>query len=62
VSVVSRERFFARLSDAQDLVSAQAQCSPDAALVLIVDRALTGHKTVGAIADAVLDKSIRFAD
>jgi hypothetical protein len=44
------------------MVSEQARCSRDDALVKIVDRALTRRETVGTIVDAVLDSGMRFGD
>jgi hypothetical protein len=55
----ARNELLARVAGAQGMVIEQAECSEDDALALIVDRALEDHETVGAIADAVLDRSIR---
>ena len=55
----ARSELLARVAGAQGMVIEQAECSEDDALALIVDRALEDHETVGAIADAVLDRSIR---
>ena len=49
-----------RVFQAQGMVSVQAECSIDEALILIGERALVQHRDVIEIADAVLEHLIRF--
>jgi AmiR/NasT family two-component response regulator len=50
----------AEVAQAQGMVSVQADCSLEEALELMRDRATVTHQTLDEIADAVLDRSIRF--
>ncbi len=54
--------FRARLHQAQGMVSAQAQCSVDEAMIMISDRATVTGLTLDEIADAVIDRTIRFGE
>ncbi len=44
------------------MVSAQAQCSVDEAMIMISDRATVTGLTLDEIADAVIDRTIRFGE
>ena len=52
----------ARVTQASGMVSVQAECSVDDALVLMRDRATVQGQTLDEIAEAVLDRRIRFGD
>lgn len=56
----SGTEYSARVHEAEGMVSAQAACSFDDAIVLMKDRAATEGQTLDQIADAVLERSIRF--
>ena len=49
-----------RVSQAQGMVSVQAECSLPEALVMMQDRATVQHQTIVQVADAILNHSIRF--
>jgi AmiR/NasT family two-component response regulator len=49
-----------RVSQASGMVSVQADCTIDEAVVLMQDRAATMGQTLDEIAAAVVDRSIRF--
>jgi hypothetical protein len=42
------------------MVSVQADCTVEEALMLMQDRALVERRTLDQIADGVLDRSVRF--
>jgi AmiR/NasT family two-component response regulator len=52
----------ARIARAQGMVTVQAECTMDEALDLMRDRAAVGGQTLEEIADAVIDRSIRFGE
>jgi len=49
-----------RVGKASGMVSVQADCSVDEALVLMQERAQVSHQTLSEIADDVLARRIRF--
>jgi len=58
--MVNWEDHLYRVVQAQGMVSVQADCSLDNALVMMHERAQVQHRTLPQIADAVLARSIRF--
>jgi AmiR/NasT family two-component response regulator len=48
------------VNQASGMVSVQAACTMDEALVLMMDRATVQGETLDEIASAVLDRTIRF--
>ena len=50
------------IAQAMGMVSVQAECTVDEALVLIETRALVSHCAVDEIAVAIVDGSIRFCE
>jgi len=48
------------IAQAQGMVSEQAACALDDALVMMRDRAQVHHQTLTEIADDVIDRRIRF--
>src|SRR5690349_7897555 len=57
----TQERRAARIAHAQGMVCAQARCTLDEALRLMVDRAQRDHVRLDAIASAVIDGVMRFS-
>jgi len=55
-----RELRHAAIAQASGMVSVQATCSLDDALMLMVDRAQVEHQSLWAVANAVLDRTMRF--
>lgn len=51
-----------RVNQASGMVSVQADCTIDEAVVLMQDRAATMGQTLDEIAAAVIDRSIRFGE
>jgi hypothetical protein len=49
-----------RIAQASGMVSVQADCSLDAAVLLMVERAEVDHLSIWGLAGAVLDRSMRF--
>ena len=49
-----------RVTEAQGMVSVQADCTLDEALVLMIERANVQRETLTEIAEAVLERRIRF--
>lgn len=58
----SEWELIARIAQAQGMVCVQAQCTLPEALALMRDRATITHQTLDEIADAVLDRTIRFGE
>jgi len=54
------EEYGAKVHQASGMVSVQADCSLDAALELMADRARVSGDSLDAIADAVLERRLRF--
>ena len=54
--------FHSQVNQAQGMVSVQAACSLDEALVLMEDRATIQGRSLDEIAAAVVDRSIRFGE
>ena len=52
----------AKVIQASGMVSVQASCTVDEALVLMRDRATVQGETLDAIAEAVLERQIRFGE
>jgi len=50
----------ARVSQAVGMVSVQADCTPDEALVLMRERAQIEHVSLWALAAGIIDRVIRF--
>ena len=56
----SRSKHTARVNQAAGMVSVQANCGVEAALILMETRAAASRVTVDDIAEAVIDGSVRF--
>ncbi len=53
-------RYSVEIHQAAGMVSIQADCELEQAYVLMSDRANVSHRTLEDIANAVIDRSIRF--
>lgn len=51
-----------QVSQASGMVSVQADCTIDEAMILMQDRAATTGQTLDEIAAAVVDRTIRFGE
>lgn len=51
-----------KLAQATGMVSVQAECALDEALVMMSERAIVNHCTVYEIAVGVIDRTIRFCE
>ena len=56
----SRSKHTARVNQAAGMVSVQASCEVEEALILMQTRAAASRLTVDDIAEAIIDGSVRF--